>query len=181
MNKRYQKVLKSTGLFGSICGMLTGLPVMAMPQMADTELRFQLNSSFWDCNSVPDNCFPITPVSIAQIPPLPEPQQPPITVISPINHKVNIKLVNETGASINYQVIGETNQRSLPGKYNMTLLDLKTPTTVTFQRQDHGLLRVIAQPSNVPGTLTVNFTKTTDFSQDKTTLNIQQNGNVYLN
>jgi len=39
----------------------------------------------------------------------------------PVNGKINIKLMNATNAVVTYQVIGDTNQRTLAGGLDVTL------------------------------------------------------------
>lgn len=80
---------------------------------------------------------------------------------------------------MSYQVVGDTQERTLPGQTNITLQALKIPATITFYRQDRGLLRVRPQAS--PGLLSVTFTETTDLGADKNVLMIQESGSVFLN
>lgn len=129
---------------------------------------------------VPSPSTPPAPGSVLQ-PPLPKQSQSPSATVMPINGKVSIKLVNETGANITYQVIGDTNQRSLQGKSNVNLLDLSAPVTLTFKRNDGGLLMVSPQASSQPGMLEVTFTETTDLTTDRTTMTVQETGAVFLN
>ncbi|HEY9847192.1 MAG TPA: hypothetical protein V6D03_13470, partial [Candidatus Caenarcaniphilales bacterium] len=75
-------------------------------------------------------------------PPAPEELQPPSATAMLTDGRLTIKLVNRTNAVMNYQAIGDTKERSLPGQTNITLQTLKVPTTLTFYRQDRGLLRV---------------------------------------
>ncbi len=110
-------------------------------------------------------------------PPLPE-QELPSTSVAPINGRITVRLVNRTGAAISYQVIGDTQERSLGGNASVTLQALRTPTNITFYRQDRGLLQVRPQASS--GLLTATFTATTDLSVDKNILSIQQSGLVFL-
>jgi len=112
-------------------------------------------------------------------PPLPEQLQPPSAKVIPINGKLIVKLVNRTGAPITYQAIGDTRERTLPGFTNVTLQALKPPTTLTFYRQDRGLLRV--HPQSSLGMLTVTFTAAADFNLDNNVMTIQENGAVFLN
>ncbi|MBD2387965.1 hypothetical protein [Cylindrospermum sp. FACHB-282] len=122
---------------------------------------------------------PTRPPSSATQPPA-QPQAP-ITMIALANGRVNIRLVNDTGANVTYQVIGDTPERSLPSKSNVMLRGLTTPTTVTFHRQDGGLLRVTPQPSSKSGMLLVTLQQTTDVNQDRSAMRIQNNGSVFLN
>jgi len=43
--------------------------------------------------------------------------------------------MNATNAVVTYQVIGDTNQRTLAGGLDVTLQNIKTPLTVTFVRE----------------------------------------------
>ncbi len=115
------------------------------------------------------------PVAIANgVVPPPIPQA--VATVIPQDGKVNVRLVNQTGAVITYQVIGNTKPRSLPGKSYVILQGLPTPVNVTFRRQDGGLLK----PTPVPqtGTLDVSLDATTDLGIDKTAMSILPNGAV---
>jgi len=112
-------------------------------------------------------------------PPLPEQLQPPSAKVISVNGRLIVKLVNRTGAPITYQEIGDTRERTLPGFTNVTLQALKTPATLTFYRQDRGLLRV--RPQSSLGMLTVTFTAATDLNLDNNAMTIQENGLVFLN
>jgi hypothetical protein len=107
--------------------------------------------------------------------------QIPYTSIKPINNQVNIRFINETGSAIDYQVVGDTQYRSLPGRSEMTLEKLSVPTTFTFRRADNGFLQVTLQPNSPAGTLVMRVRETPDFSVDRTSVYIDQNGQVYLN
>jgi hypothetical protein len=120
------------------------------------------------------------PTPIPATPPLPEQQQPPSAKVVPVEGRVNVTLVNQTYTNVTYQVIGDTQPRTLAGRADITLQNLKTPVNITFQRPDRGLLRVSPQPTE-PGLLQVNLTETTDLSTDRTAMTIQVNGNVILN
>ncbi|MEA5516450.1 hypothetical protein [Nodularia sp. UHCC 0506] len=120
------------------------------------------------------------PVTVIQ-PPLPEEQQPPSTKIALANGMVNIRLVNDTGTGITYEVVGDTPPRSLAGKSDTILRDLTAPVTLTFFRGDGGLLEAIPQPSEETGMMEVRLNETTDIQQDKNTVRIQEDGTVFLN
>ena len=113
-------------------------------------------------------------------PPLPEQQQPPSTTMVLNQGKVSIKLVNQTGAKITYQAIGNTAPRSLPGKSDVTLKNLVAPITVTFKREDGGLLNATGR-SPTPGILELTLDATTDLGIDKQSIQIQPTGDVFLN
>lgn len=112
-------------------------------------------------------------------PPLPE-DQPPSAVVLPVNGSINVKLTNTTNAVISYQVIGDTNQRILGGKSDVTLQNLRVPVTITFSREDRGLLKPTVQSTSM-GLLDVTLDATTSLDEDKTSLRVQQTGAVLLN
>jgi len=113
-------------------------------------------------------------------PPLPEQQQTPSARVIPVNGRVNIRLTNTTNAVVLYQVIGDTEQRSLAGKSEVTLRDLSAPVSLTFSRQDRGLLRPTVSATSM-GLLEVTLDATTDLSEDRTTIRVQPDGAVLLN
>ncbi|MEA5577707.1 hypothetical protein [Anabaena sp. UHCC 0451] len=129
-----------------------------------------------DAQTVPT----LPPSSRTQLP-APEQRQDPSTRMALADGKANIKLINNTGASITYQVIGDTAPRTLEGKSDVTLRGLNTPITVTFQRKDRGLLMVTPKPGEETGTLEVTLKETTDVNQDRSAMRIQSNGSVFLN
>ena len=113
--------------------------------------------------------------------PAPEQRQAPSSIIAVRDGRVSVRLVNDTAAPITYQAVGDTAPRTLPGKSEVLLQRLATPTTVTFQRQDNGLLMVKTQPSSQAGVLEVRLDETTDLQMDTKAMSIQQNGQVFLN
>ncbi|NJL22520.1 MAG: hypothetical protein HC895_19605 [Leptolyngbyaceae cyanobacterium SM1_3_5] len=104
----------------------------------------------------------------------------PILTTSPIGDQISIAMINETGAAIDYEVIGDTQYRSLGGNGEIMLRNLATPTTLTFRRQDGGLLQASLR-STTAGLLELRLSATTDFGRDRTTLTIDEAGGVFLN
>jgi hypothetical protein len=115
------------------------------------------------------------PQMIAQVTPTPD------SAMTPVNGKVSIRFVNGTGADIEYQVVGDTEYRTLAGNAEMTLKDLPVAATLTFRRKDAGLLRVQFRADDPTGTIVVNVGATTDFALDRTTLYIDQQGKIFFN
>lgn len=113
--------------------------------------------------------------------PLLQPRQTPSATIALNNGTVNIRLVNDTAANVTFQVIGDTAPRSLQGKSNVILQSLKTPVTVTFEREDGGQLIVTPQASSEPGSLEVTFKEATNAAQGRSAMRIEPNGSVFLN
>lgn len=134
----------------------------------------------------PSPCPPITPTTPSPTPgtgviqpPLPE-QQPAVARVMPVDGRVNVRLTNTTNAVVFYQVIGDTEQRSLAGKSEVTLQNLSAPVSLTFSRQDRGLLRPTLNSPSM-GVLEVTLDATTDLAEDRTTIRVQQDGAVLLN
>lgn len=177
-------------MFGVICGsLLIGMPVIGATTPSHVNDRTsitmpvtQLHSILAQAPSHPGstNVPRTTPRTNRAATPAPEQLQPPSAMVTLVNGTVNIKLVNQTYTNINYQVIGDTKPRTLPGRSDITLRNLKTPTNITFQRPDRGLLQVRPQ-STEAGMLEVTMSETTDFSADRTAMTVQANGKVYLN
>jgi hypothetical protein len=178
--------MKSTkGILGFICGsLLVGVPVIALTSVAmplsqvnpDSSLLSEAPSNL-DSTNTPRNT-PARTTTVA--PPLPEQLQSPSAIVVPVNGTVNIKLVNQTYTDVTYQVIGETETRTLPGRSEVTLQTLKTPVNLTLHRPDRGFLLVRPESSEA-GMLEVSLSETTDLGIDKTAMTIQENGNVFLN
>ncbi|NDJ23010.1 hypothetical protein GS682_15490 [Nostoc sp. B(2019)] len=129
----------------------------------------------------PEQGIPSPQVPSTIQPPAPEQQQAPSTTIALANGRVNVRLVNDTAANVTYQVIGDTAPRSLEGKSDVMLQGLSAPVTVTFQREDGGLLRATPQPSSEPGMLELRLNEATDVGKATSTMRIQQTGSVLLN
>jgi hypothetical protein len=120
------------------------------------------------------------PVTVIQ-PPLPEQQQAPSAQIALANGRVNIRLVNDSGAEVTYEVVGDTPARSLPGKTDTMLRNLNAPVTMTFYREDGGLLEVNIPPATETGMIEVRLDATTDVQEDRNTVRIGEDGTVFLN
>jgi hypothetical protein len=188
MDKQAQNRRERFGLVGAICGsLLMGLPVSAMPQMETEKLLAQINPRPGIFQEAPYNRsntatpVPSQPSTPAIQAPLPEEQQAPAATVAPVQGKLSVRLVNKTGANISYQVIGDTNQRSLQGKSDVMLTGLATPATITFKRDDGGLLSATAQPASEPGMVEATLTETTDLGMDRSTMRIQNTGAVFFN
>lgn len=113
-------------------------------------------------------------------PPL-ESQFQPKAQITLSGDRVNVRLVNLTNAAISYQAIGDTQIRTLPGRGTVTLQGLRVPTTLTFDRQDSGLLNITPRQSGTaPNTIEVTLDATTDLGIDSPTMRVESNGSVFL-
>jgi len=150
--------IQATQIIGMIIVALPGL-AMASPAPDSSSLSTSANQTQF----------------IAQVTPTPD------SAMTPVSGRVNIRFVNETGADIEYQVVGDTDSRTLAGDAEMTLRGLPLATSLTFRRKDSGLLRVQFRADDPVGTIVVNVSATTDFALDRTTLYIDQQGKIFFN
>ncbi|OCR00780.1 hypothetical protein BCD67_23900 [Oscillatoriales cyanobacterium USR001] len=104
----------------------------------------------------------------------------PSARVAPSEGALTIKLVNNTNVVINYQIVGQMQERSLEKGAEIQLTNLKTPLNITYQRQDGGLLMASPKATN-PQLLEVSFSATDNFSADTKSMNIQADGIVFLN
>ena len=113
--------------------------------------------------------------------PAPEAQFVPKAQVSLTENRVTVKLINTTNAPISYQAIGDTNVRTLPGRGTVTLQGLRVPSTLTFHRQDAGLLNITPkQSTQSANTIDVTLDATTNLGIDSPTMRIESNGSVFL-
>ena len=129
---------------------------------------------------VPQGCPPnaMMPQLGSEQSPLPEDQQPVLATIVPQMGKVGVLLKNATDAPITYQVLGNTQQRTLAGRAEIMLQALPVPTTLTFLRPDAGLVRVVPIANSEPGVLDLTLNGAMGLSDSQTTVRIQSDGKV---
>lgn len=108
-----------------------------------------------------------------------EPERVPDGKIEPVNGQVNVTLINTTNARLFYQVVGQTNRRILAARETVNLQKLKLPASILFRRQDNGFLEVTLNPVD-KGMLEVTFDETNDLGIDRDSLNIRENGGLFL-
>lgn len=159
------KTYANLGLKAICASLLISLPFISVTATAEPMVGVKQN------NAVKKLCV---------IDALPSPggaQQPSdSSTSSPQGPTLNITLVNQTNANVCYQALQYTGSRSLIGKTQTTLKYLPTPVTVTFYREDGGLLRVDTIRS--PQSLTVIFRTTGDFASDRQALSVDPEGKV---
>lgn len=114
--------------------------------------------------------------------PMEEPDQFPLPSarVSPVNGMVTLRLINPSNILINYQIVGGTRELTLGERSQAELAGFPVPLTLTYQREDGGLLLVFPR-AVAPGVLEVKFQPTSDFDKDTKSLNIPENGSVFLN
>lgn len=112
--------------------------------------------------------------------PLPEQQQGAMLRVMPVNGQLSVKLINQTGDPITYQVVEDTKPRTLAIDEEVSLTDLKAPLTLTFQRPNGGLISVSSQVSSEAGVLEVRLDQTRNLSADKNAIVVEQSGLVFV-
>ncbi|QIZ71007.1 hypothetical protein [Oxynema aestuarii] len=118
---------------------------------------------------------------LAQRTPLPRSRNTPVAAVPDNNGEFSIRLINSTAAPIKYQVVGDTEDRFLMGDREITLTGLEDPVTVTFQRQDDGLLQAETKVFSQEGILEITLDETTALDMDRNALRVDESGWVYLN
>lgn len=149
-----------------------------LAQQPDVELSAARDSR----NNAPSAIAPSSsqpPLFVAA--PSAEQRQAAAATVTPVDGQVSVELVNMTGADVNYQLLGHTQVRTLPGRSAVTLRGAEVPTTLTFQRQDSGLLSVIPQAASQDGMLSISLDETLDFEQSKVVMTVEPTGDVFLN
>ncbi len=122
---------------------------------------------------------PLLAPATTQLPPLsPRTEQPAIATVTLQAGQANVHLINNTNASITYQVIGDTQQRTLVGGTDVMLQSLITPVTMTFLRPDGGLVSVVPIASADRGVLVLRLNAATGLSDSQGTVRIQRTGQV---
>jgi len=114
-------------------------------------------------------------------PPLPETQEDAIATVIPNNGSVDVVLRNTTNAVITYEVIGQTQQRTLAGGEEVVLQNLPVPVTIATVRQDRGLVDI--QPMAMTGSGRIGFSlgASTQLDSEQGAIRIQQDGQVFVN
>ncbi|MEG4943983.1 hypothetical protein [Microcoleus sp. F4-D5] len=108
-----------------------------------------------------------------------EPERVPDGKMVPLNGKVNVRLTNKTNDRLFYQVVGQTNRRSLAENSTVALSALTLPASIIFRRQDGAFLKPNLKPG-AEGTVEVRLDETNDLDLNKTSLRIRNDGAIFL-
>lgn len=201
LNQLHRKKAGRLGtIFGSLLISLPAIPLAATAQVSILNPcpRIFYEEPYNDRVVVPQGCPPnattqrlssqasgvvVPTVRRATViqPPLPETRQNAIATVTPMAGKVSVRLKNDTNTRITYQAIGHTQQRFLSGREEVVLQNLPTPVTITFVREDNGLVKVIPVRAAEAGTLAVTLNEETSFDDNQGVLRIQRDGQVFLN
>ncbi|MDY6782735.1 MAG: hypothetical protein SW833_09355 [Cyanobacteriota bacterium] len=194
--------IHALSLAGTICGsLLVGVPLL--PKVASAQSVRPLNpcpglfyQEPWNNRiSVPDGCPPNgyiqrrgmtnptrpdrVPAATTQ-PPLPEQRNSAVARVEPMNGTVSVKLINQTNAEIDYQVIGHTGDRTLAGDGEVELTGIPLPVTLTAVRQDNGLIDIKTQVSE-SGELEIMLNEEPNLGGSNLSIRIQEDGQVFVN
>ncbi len=103
---------------------------------------------------------------------------PPVTQVTPADGSISIRLVNTIGAPITYEVVTDTEQRSLPANSDVLLQNLPLPVSIFLYRPDTGLIRPTAAAT--PGQLELTLGATVDFSENVRSIELDRSGYLFF-
>lgn len=102
-----------------------------------------------------------------------------IAVALPVDDQLSVELMNDTGALMTYEVIGDTTRRELMAGESAMLQGISLPTTITLVRQDEGLIEVMTDVSEA-GVLKVMVTPDATLDDTQGVMRIQEDGQVFV-
>lgn len=111
-------------------------------------------------------------------PPSPD-ERNAIATITPSNGTVDVQITNNTSTTVNYLVVGQTQERTLNGKQTVVLQDLPAPVNINLVRPDGGFVQVVPQTSPDPGELAVVLNEAANLDTGNRTLEINAQGRVF--
>ena len=113
-------------------------------------------------------------------PPLPTELSEAIAFVSPVDSQLAISLMNDTGATITYEVVGDTQRRTLMMGESAMLQGVPLPATITVVRLDNGLLDISASSSEA-GMLEISIMQEASLDDTQGVIRIQEDGQVFVN
>lgn len=128
----------------------------------------------------PDVPLPERPTSPVLQPPLPEERSQPVARVMPAEGLVTVSLINNTGDPVTYEVVGDTQRRTLMVDETIMLRGLTLPSTITAVRQGDALLDMEVSSSET-GMIEVSLIQASELSDHQGVLRIQQDGKVFIN
>lgn len=123
--------------------------------------------------SAPDTITPSTE-------PLPETLNEATATVTPLNNQLTISLMNTTGTTVSYEVLGDTSRRVLAAGESVMLQGISLPVTITTVREDNGFLNVTAT-SSIEGMLEISLAQSPTLDDDQSVIRIQADGQVFVN
>lgn len=111
----------------------------------------------------------------------------PVVVVAPKEGEdktIDVMVVNNTNAAIDYQAIGHTENRTLEGGEKYVMEDLPLPVVIRSARQDDGFIKIL--PLTNPeknGMLEVTLNEDPEFYDDDNlgVVRIEEDGGVFIN
>jgi serine/threonine protein kinase len=103
-----------------------------------------------------------------------------VAAVSPTGGRVDVSLVNATGTVVSYQVLGNTDERSLYADMRSNLRGLPAPANVSFYRPDRGPI-VVKTRTLGPNKIEVTLRRGNGPDDDHSFLTVQESGKVILN
>ncbi|MGC1307846.1 MAG: hypothetical protein WA885_11490 [Phormidesmis sp.] len=195
----FKAVLKNLGTVGSVCGVLMLANALFAPSAtaqtandlneSDRTARLRaLQLSVINRETSPDSLSQPSSMSGQNAPvdsvdsgyPLPEDRSVAIATAVPVDNQLSIMLVNDTGAVVTYEVVGDTTRRELMGGESAMLQSIPLPATITAIREDEGLLDVTANASEA-GMLEISLMQAPALDDTQGVVRIQEDGQVFVN
>lgn len=103
-----------------------------------------------------------------------------VATVSPSGGRVDVSLINATGTVVSYQVLGNTDERSLYADMRSNLRGLPAPANVSFYRPDRG--PIVVKTRNIgPNKIEVTLRRGNGPDDDHSFLTVQESGKVILN
>ncbi|MDR9403539.1 MAG: hypothetical protein RI580_08875 [Halothece sp. Uz-M2-17] len=101
---------------------------------------------------------------------------------------ITIQLINQTSDAVQYQIVGDTQLRSLLGQSDVTLSSLRVPIALIFHYSSiprsfpdqTGLIQAELTQDDQTGDLKVTLKPTTDPALDSSSIEIDIQGDVYI-
>jgi len=106
-------------------------------------------------------------------------EQMAIARVTPQSGQISMRLKNTMQTMVNYQALGETSTRSLQSGEETLLQNLPLPVTLTLNRADGGLVKVIPMSNEKEGVLGISITEANGLSDSQLNLLVQSEGQVY--
>jgi hypothetical protein len=107
-------------------------------------------------------------------------EQIAIATVTPQSGQINMRLRNTMQTMLTYQALGETSPRSLGGGEEILLQNLPLPMTLTLNRTDGGLVKVVPMSNQKEGVLGISITEASGLSDSQLNLLVQSEGQVYV-
>jgi len=129
----------------------------------------------------------IAPFALRQTGIAQELPEPVLTIELP-DELVTIELINQTSDAVQYQIVGDTELRSLLGQSEVTLSSLRVPIALIFHytsiprsfADQTGLIEAELIQDAQTGDLEVTLKPTTDPALDSSSIEIDVQGDVYI-